>query len=131
MKASRTLFISFIAYCIILIIASEIPLFGGLEKKNFDLAIHLRMDYLLHFGAYFGFFILLIIGSIYKVTIFKKNSLVRVLIITTLLAITTETLQLYVPYRTLNPVDMLFNFTGIAAGLLTCLLVSALQKSYL
>jgi VanZ family protein len=78
-----------------------------------------RTDYLGHFGFYAMlviFFLLWQRGRNRKVTI-------RTIVLAGLggiaLGAITEFSQLFIPDRTLNPVDMLFNCLGIVAGAIT------------
>lgn len=71
----------------------------------------MRLDYLMHFGVYFplGFFL-------------NKSSLsIQYYFFVLLLLVVTavpEALQLFVPYRTFNPIDLMFNLLGAVLGFL-------------
>ena len=73
--------------------------------------VKMRLDYLLHFGVYFplGFFL-------------KKSSLsIRYYFLVILLlfvATLPESLQIFIPYRAFNLIDLLFNLLGAISGYL-------------
>ena len=105
----RIYFFLFAAWFLIILVLSLIPdnSPAKIEVQGFEM----RLDYLMHFGVYFplGFFL-------------KKSTLsIRHYLFVLLLLVVTalpESLQLFVPYRTFNPIDLLFNLFGAISGFL-------------
>ena len=107
---------AFSIYISLLLIVSIIPSGGSFnEDRFFFLQFELRLDYILHFCAFFGFFVLLWLLTVLKtpVTIsdFRKLFFVAVLLSTG-----TEIIQSFLPYRTFNPLDLLSNLSGVLLG---------------
>ena len=116
MKLEKLVKIVFVAYYVFLLIISVIPSAGDFDKQKVGiLDFELRLDYFLHFCAYFGFFVLLLLQDMLKKT---KPSFAfwSVFIATALLASGTEIIQFFLPYRSYNPLDMLSNLSGIVFG---------------
>jgi len=82
-------------------------------KKHF---FEIRMDYLLHFLAYFGF------GSLYVLWRGNRHFQIRstelaILIATAIsFSILLEYIQLLIPGRAFNVVDMVYNVIGVICG---------------
>jgi VanZ family protein len=105
----RIYFFLFLAWFLIILVLSVIP---DNSPSHIEAGgIKMRLDYLMHFGVYFplGFFL-------------KKSSLsIRYYFFVILLlfvAALPESLQLFVPYRTFNPIDLAFNLLGAVSGYL-------------
>jgi glycopeptide antibiotics resistance protein len=112
----KTIQIIFIIYCSILVLVSAIPWGGKFNSERIDMGqFNLRLDYLLHSCAFLGFYILLWFISISKLSV--PSSLFRkVFILSIILSIVTEVIQLLIPYRTFNPLDLISNLSGIILG---------------
>ena len=67
-----------------------------------------RLDYLLHFIAY------LFIGTLAALA-YKPN--IRLLLWLVLFAVLEEGHQYWIPHRTMNPVDFMYDVLGITVGL--------------
>jgi len=80
-------------------------------------SVDIRLDHLLHFGAYFLVALYFGVGSRLGFVLFKKRPVWQFIGWVLLLASVTEVVQLFVPTRAFNPVDWLANVTGLAAGL--------------
>ena len=118
MNLKKTFPIIFIIYASLLLIVSVLPSFGELNKTKVELLFELRFDYFIHFCAYLGFYILLIISIISHQITFTSHNFRKIFIITLFLAAGTEIIQLFLSYRTFNPFDILSNLLGIAIGAL-------------
>jgi VanZ family protein len=119
----------FIAYTIILLAASVLPSLGELSKTKIELIFELRLDYLLHFTAYFGFFALFTFSCILNTNFFTRPDFKKLIIGTLIMATGTELLQYFTPYRTFNPFDMLFNVSGILTGVFVYRMYNNLIKT--
>ena len=107
-----------IIYTGLLVIASVIPGLGALNKKNIEFLFELRFDYFIHFIAYFGLYILLVISKKASKKPASKHSSLKLFLFAVSLAVATETAQLLIPYRTFNPMDLLSNLSGVLTGII-------------
>ena len=103
----------FVAWTLLIIYMSLRPGANELLKKEF---FELRMDYLLHFLAYFA------LGSLYVMWRGNRNFEIKAVELAVLVAtavsfsILMEYLQLLVPGRAFNVVDMVYNLLGTVCG---------------
>jgi len=74
----------------------------------------IRMDYVIHFIFYFVGGILVFQYQRHK----TNQNMFAIICIAILYAGISELLQLWIPGRTFNPVDLFYNILGINAGLL-------------
>lgn len=131
MKLKKPVRIVFIVYVSLLLIASILPSFGELNKTKVELLFELRFDYFIHFCAYLGFYLLLIISRISSQTIFITYNFWKIFIITLFLATGTEIIQLFLSYRAFNQFDMLSNLSGIAIGVVIYPIYHMISKTTL
>jgi len=119
--------IGFWSYLTTLFLVSVLPSFGKLNEKHVRIVLdyELRLDYLIHIGAYITFFLIYVLSRFVNQPLFKENSLVKIIGITIISAIVTEAVQLIIPYRTFNPFDCLSNIVGVGLGILISI---SLQK---
>jgi len=100
-----------------MLILAVLPSGGNLSGKN---VATIRLDYLVHFGVYLAIAMYIIAGRKFGFQLFRNHSTTKSIIIVILLAVITELLQLAVPYRTFNPLDLVANVAGVAVCLLVC-----------
>ena len=102
-----------IAWTLLIIYMSVRPSPSEVLQKHF---FEIRMDYLLHFLAYFVF------GSLYVLWRGNRNFQIRstelaILIATAIsFSILLEYIQLLIPGRAFNVVDMAYNVIGVICG---------------
>jgi VanZ family protein len=102
-----------IAWTLMIIYLSVRPGTNELLKKQF---LEVRTDYLLHFLAYFAF------GSLYVLWRGNRQFEIRSIELAILTAaaisfsILMEYIQLLIPGRTFNVVDMVYNILGVIGG---------------
>jgi len=90
------------------IVVSSIPI-GGKFNRTISLdEFDFRLDYLLHFIAYF------VIG-ISAALAYRPNW--KVLLLLIIFAIAEEGHQYWIPSRTLNPVDFMYDMIGLFSGI--------------
>lgn len=77
-----------------------------------------RMDYMLHFMCYFGLAILFVLFQISRGKNKPNTSAFNQSYIITIMAIITEIMQLPVPGRNFNFIDLFFNISGLFSGIL-------------
>ena len=100
---------------LVLMAVSSIP--GAVVNKTLHTNyLGVRLDYLLHFGAYF---VIGVLGGL----AYRINP--RLVLLLLVFAAVEEGHQYWIPARTFNPVDYLFDVLGLVLGLV---LVVCLQK---
>jgi len=108
------------------LIFAFMPIAGDLSKSKVKaIVFKIRLDHLLHFGAYLLICLYYLAGKLFGYRLFETKSLLKFLIIVLLLAIVTEGVQLWVPERKFNPFELLTNVSGIAVGSIFVLLEEA------
>ena len=105
-------------YITVLFVAAVIPLSAGTKPLYHNYTFHIRWDYILHMIVYLPMPLLMGFSQ-------KKRELlwVRVIVISLLITVMFEAVQLVVPYRAFNINDMLANALGVLIGLLPAVLV--------
>ena len=101
--------ILFVVWSVLILFASIIPLS---QEKHFEFGGSIfRLDYLEHFAVFF------ILGSLYvlRAKLQLKISAISLLII---YATFTETIQLIIPGRTFNPMDLAYNILGLVLSII-------------
>ncbi len=99
------------------LLTAFLPIAGNLSKiKVHALVFEIRLDHLLHFGAYLLICIYYLAGLKLGYRLFKSKPLLKFVLAVLLLAIVTEVVQLWVPARAFNPFDLVANVAGLAAG---------------
>ena len=101
--------ILFVVWSVLILFASIIPLS---QEKHFEFGGSIfRLDYLEHFAVFF------ILGSLYvlRAKLRLKISEISLLII---YAVFTETIQLIIPGRTFNPMDLAYNILGLVFSII-------------
>lgn len=99
----------------VLMVVSSIP--GSVVNKSLQTHyMGVRFDYVLHFGAYL---VIGILGGLaYRVRL-------RLVLLLFLFAAIEEGHQYWIPARTFNPIDYLFDVLGLLTGLI---LISLLER---
>jgi VanZ family protein len=110
-----------IAWIIAIVIVSSSPSIPTLRihTENTDI----RLDYLIHFIEYASLAVLTYLsfsGRDFRISAVKYLILTGCLIV---FAVADESHQVLIPGRTFNPKDLLSNMTGIAGGLVFCVVV--------
>ena len=101
--------ILFVVWSVLILFASIIPLS---QEKHFEFGGSIfRLDYLEHFAVFF------ILGSLYvfRTKLHLKISEISLLII---YATFTETIQMIIPGRTFNPMDLAYNILGLVFSII-------------
>jgi VanZ family protein len=83
-----------------------------LKKRLFEL----RMDYLLHFVAYFAFGFLYVLWRSNRLFEIRSTELAILTATAISFSILIEYIQLLIPTRTFNVADMVYNFLGVVCG---------------
>jgi VanZ family protein len=104
----------FLAYLTLLFILAVIPINGTSDILDNNYTFNIRWDYLVHALVYLPMFPLI------KFRNFKTSKLqnLKFLILSLLIAISLECVQLLTPWRTFNVNDMLGNGIGVLVGII-------------
>jgi len=103
-------------YIILVILISLVPIGGTSESLNNIHVLSFRLDYLLHALVFIPLFPLWRWG-------WPHHNAWMVLFAGLLLAVATEAVQLYIPYRAYNINDLLANAAGVLLGVLVALVI--------
>jgi VanZ family protein len=117
--------IIFWAGCISAFLISLLPVGGNLTKTKIGL---IRLDYLFHFTAYLLICLYFMFGRKIGYVLFEKRPLLKLSFILCLQAAVTEFVQLWVPNRTFNMIDLFANMTGVAVGLIVVKIDEEISK---
>lgn len=99
------------------LITTFLPITGELNKiKIGPDAFHIRLDHLLHLLVYFLICMYYLFGLRIGITLFKKHSLRKFILLILLLAAVSEVVQLWVPERAFNVFDLISNLAGLGIG---------------
>ena len=105
----------FILWTLLLIIASVYP---DSNKVIIEGESDFRWDYLEHFVAYFVFGGLYIVWRSNTDFVIRSIELAFLISVTCIFSLLTEYVQVMIPGRTFNIVDMLYNVGGVLTGTL-------------
>ena len=98
------------AYCVVVVALSTLPLNGFSTELNNVTIITFRGDYFFHCLMYSPF---LMLASTLRI-----SSLLKILVLGLILATSMEYIQYLLPYRTFNINDLLANVIGVMLGFL-------------
>jgi len=105
----------FILWTLFILFATVIPDTGEVIQQNTE---NFRWDYLEHFLAYFVFGTLYILWKGDNKYSIRGTGLILMIAISCSFAILTEFLQLLIPGRAFNIIDILYNLTGVLCSIL-------------
>jgi len=77
---------------------------------------YIRLDHLLHLGAYFLICTYYLAGQYLSLKLFENHSLRKFIVLMVMLATVTEFVQIWVPSRSFNVLDWVANVAGIGLG---------------
>ena len=114
------------------LLTAFLPIAGNLSKTKVNaLVFDIRLDHLLHFGAYLLLYaepyaersrsgveacLYYLAGRKPGYGLFSTKPLMKFVMAVLLLAVVTEVVQLWVPARAFNPFDLVANVAGLTAG---------------
>jgi len=117
--------ILFYFLCILILFLSVIKIGGALNKTKIGIGdLKFRLDHVLHALAYFIFSMYYSFGKYFGLKLFKKRKQVLFFIILFVLGFLAETLQIWIPFRSFNLMDLLSNLIGIIAGYFVTTIIS-------
>ena len=107
--------ILFIIWTLLIILLSVMPYSKEVVSKN---GSSFRWDYLEHFFAYFAFANLYILWRIDRNFSIRKLELYLMFVVIISFSLLTEYIQLLVPGRIFNYIDVAYNFVGVLGSFL-------------
>ena len=105
-------------YLLLLLVGTLIPIGMGSEPLSNNYTFHIRADYLLHALFYIPLPLLLLLSRSGR-----KGGWLKVILVSLVVVILFETVQMLVPYRAFNINDLFANGVGVLIGLLPALFV--------
>jgi glycopeptide antibiotics resistance protein len=104
-----------ISYTVVIILLSVLPVNGGDSLLNDRFILSIRLDYLVHFALFIPWMLLIWIftGVRFNNTPLKASGWIVAGLI---LAVSSEYLQYFLPYRAFNINDLVANCLGVLLG---------------
>jgi len=118
-------------WLIILLLLNVLPL-GNKVNDKLQTSLgegRIRMDYVIHSITFICFAGIYFVKCILKEVIFKDRELPKLILLILISAIIFEGLQLALPYRAWNPMDLLSNLIGAIIASVIMLLIY--QKQFI
>lgn len=115
----------FVAWILVLVLINVIPI--GNDNSSIlggNKILELRLDYLIHIAMILCFGWIWLKGQLKGRSFFAKQEKLRYILVVLSSAIILELIQLIIPWRAFNPVDMFYNLVGAAL----CVLVVVTSK---
>jgi len=114
----------FWGWLIVVLVLNVVPL-GNETNRGLsgNKIFQFRLDYVVHSLTFLVFAWIWILGKINKVCWFESYEVLKFGGIVFVSAMGIELLQIFVPYRTFNPIDMMANLVGAILTLL-CIFIS-------
>jgi len=109
---------------LILLLLNVIPLGNEASKTLTDTRFIFRLDYLLHFAMMLVFAIIWLVGKRRNVSWSAKHETLKYCGVLLLAGIGLELLQLALPWRTFNRMDMFSNLIGASLTTLIILIIN-------
>ena len=125
----RILYSNWVAglYLLLLLVGALIPLGMGSEPLSNNYTFHIRADYLLHALFYIPLPLLLLLSRSGK-----RGGWFKVILVSAIVVVLLEAVQMLVPYRAFNINDLIANGVGVLIGLVPAILIWRLfQKTLL
>lgn len=117
-------------WLIILIVINVIPLGNDVKSGMSGTKLwNFRLDYLLHLAMILVFAWIWLLGKLMDIMWFSNMETLKYSAVIVLCAIGLELLQFLLPWRTFNPMDMIFNLTGAMLGIIVVIVSSRLART--
>lgn len=117
LKYKKVFAISFWLWLAIILFITLVPQSHKVIKTNSN--SFFRLDYTIHFFVYFSLSVLFIFWRINQWFRISTKELIWYVLAGIAVCSITELLQLYIPGRTFNKIDLLFNIFGILTGIIS------------
>lgn len=116
-------------WLILLFLLNVIPLGNSVNKNLTSMNFALRLDYLIHLLTFACFGVVFFVDRRWNSPIFKKHEVLILLSTISLAAVGFEGIQLFLPYRAWNPLDLFSNLIGVAISFIIIVLTTRLTVS--
>ena len=113
----------FWGWLIVVLILNVVPLGNELNQDLATKRFVFRLDYVVHSLTFLVFAWIWVLGKIKNVCWFESYEVLKFGGIVFVSAMVIELLQIFVPYRTFNPMDMIANLFGAILAML-CVFIS-------
>ena len=113
----------FWGWLIVVLILNVVPLGNELNQDLTTIRFVFRLDYVVHSLTFLFFAWIWVLGKIKDVCWFESYEVLKFGGIVFVSAVGVELIQIFVPYRTFNPMDMMANIFGAILTLI-CIFVS-------
>jgi VanZ family protein len=116
-------------WLLVLIVINVIPIGNNTNQSlNRNMLWVFRLDYLAHSIMILCFAFIWVLAAIHHVRIFKQYDALKYSAIVLAAGICLELLQLAVPWRSFNPVDMIYNLGGATMAIGFIALSNSLRR---
>ena len=105
-------------WLIALLVLNVIPLGNETSHSLSGNRVVFRLDYLIHLISFLAFAWVVILGRVSKQPLFSKYELLKFATVVIVAACGFEMVQIVLPYRAFNPVDLMFNMSGAVVGIM-------------
>lgn len=116
-------------WLLVLIVINVIPIGNNTNQSlNRNMLWVFRLDYLAHSIMILCFALIWVLAEIYRVSIFEQHQVLKYSATVLAAGICLELLQLAVPWRSFNPVDMIYNLGGAILAIFFIALSNSLGR---
>lgn len=106
-----------------------VPIKGSLDTINIGPDVfHISLDHLLHLLVYFLICLYYLFGQKKALSLFKRNSFLKFILLILLLGTVTELIQFWIPERTFSLFDLISNMGGICLGIVVIILTRMINE---
>ncbi len=121
----------FWGWLIVVLVLNVVPMGNETNRVLSGNKIFLfRLDYVVHSLTFLAFAWIWVFGKIKNVYWYKSYEVLKFCGIVFISAIGFELLQIFIPYRTFNPMDMMANLFGAIISMLFILISHREQRRY-
>ncbi len=110
-------------WLIVVLVLNVVPLGNELNQDLTTIRFVFRLDYVLHSLSFLVFALIWVLGKIKGVCWFETYVVLKFGGIVFISALSIELLQIFIPYRTFNPMDMIANLFGAIITMI-CIVIS-------
>ena len=108
----------FWGWLIVVLVINVVPLGNELNRDLTAKRFIFRLDYVVHSLTFLAFAWIWVFGKIKNVCWFANYEVLKFGGIVFVFAVVLELLQIFIPYRTFNPMDMMVNLFGALLAML-------------
>ena len=120
----------FWGWLIVVLVLNVVPLGNELNRDLTTKKFVFRLDYVVHSVTFLVFAWIWVLGKIKNVCWFEGNEVLKFGGIVFISALGLELLQIFISYRTFNPMDMIANLFGAILSMLFILISHREHRKY-